>query len=67
MGLTARSHVRPFEERLLSVESILDQRLSEIFYHEDMKCAEQQQQRCQLNFDVAMANTLDHQQALPFD
>lgn len=63
---TVRSHVRPFE-RLLSVESIRDQRLNEIFYHGDMKCAEEQQQRCQLDFDVAMANTLDKQQTLPFD
>jgi hypothetical protein len=64
--LTARRHVRPFE-RLLSVECIRDQCLSEIFYHGDMKRAEEQQQRCQLDFDVAIANTLDNQQTLPFD
>ena len=64
--LTARSNVRPFE-RFLSVESIRDRRLREIFYHEDMKCAEQQQQQCQLDFNVAMADTLDKQQKLPFD
>ena len=64
--LAAQSKVRPFD-RLLSVESIRDRRLSEVFHQEDEKCAQQQQQECQWEFDAAMVDTLDKQRKLPFD
>ena len=80
--LAARSSVLPFDESSLSLESIRDPRMREALHEEYknvsgqarntmmamyLKCAEKQKQQCQLDFDAAMADTLDRQQQLPFD
>ena len=80
--LAARSSVLPFDESLPSLDSIRDPRMREALHEEYksvsgqarstmtemyLKCAEKQQQQCQLDFDAAMADTLDRQQTLPVD
>ena len=80
--LAARSSIVRFDESLPPLESIRDPRLREALHEEYksvsgqarstmtemyLKCAEKQQQQCQLDFDAAMVDTLDRQQTLPFD
>ena len=80
--LEARSSVLYFDESLPSLDSIRDPRLRETLHEEYknvsgqarstmmamyLKCTEKQKQQCQLDFDAAMADTLDRQQQLPFD
>ena len=80
--LEARSSVLSFDESLPSLDSIRDPRMREALHEEYqnvtgqarntmtkmyLKCAEKQQQQCQLDFDAAMADTLDRQQTLPVD
>ncbi len=80
--LAARSSVLSFDESLPSLDSIRDPRLRETLHEEYknvsgqarstmtamyLKCAEKQKQQCQLDFNAAMADTLDRQQQLPFD
>ena len=80
--LDVRSSVLSFDESLPSLDTIRDPRLRETLYEEYksvsgqarntmmamyLKCAEKQQQQCQLDFDAAMADTLNRQQTLPVD
>jgi UV DNA damage repair endonuclease len=78
---SARSNDLPFESSS-SLESIRDRRLRDTLHNDYktvtretrntmmamyMECAEKQKEQCQLEYDTAMANTLDRQRTLPFD